>query len=114
MTVKEIIEKKAIRVVPKFKITQNLGIVKSVTVEQLQSIIQGKERCFGTDNGSVAWVEKGQYYIMPYTVRILETLREEGFVEEEISVLISGWKSPADPVLKKRWKMLKAEQAAAQ
>ena len=111
MTITELMEK-AIQVVPGMQIVTELGEVTQIADEWLKSWT-AKEKCFGTDNGSVAFIVDGKYFIMPFTIEILEILEKAGFQDESISVAIAGWKEPADPEIKARWQVLKAEQAAA-
>lgn len=105
-------KEKAIQVVPGLKVDNGLGGIWLVETDWYQEVTQN-EKAYGTNNGSVAWVEDGAYYVMPFTLEVLETLRKAGFQEKSISVAISGWQEPADQELKARWEALKAEQAAA-
>ena len=112
MTIDEI-KKKSIRVIPGTLVNGEFGGKKKVRAEYLSKWTEHFEGAYGTNNGSVAFVEGGEYYILPFTKKILEDLESEGFKDRSIGVCISGSESPADPTDHKRWMQLKAAQEAS-
>lgn len=112
MTINDIKEK-AIHVTAGTVINGEFGGTKEVTAAYLKKWCENFERCYGSNNGSVAFVVEGEYYILPHTQEIFEALESEGFKDRSIGVCISGSMRPADPTDYERWNHLKAEQEAS-
>lgn len=61
-----------------------------------------------SNNGTLAFISKGIYYVVPATMKAFDILRENNFRESFFCVICSNLDQPADPVLKSQWHQLMA------
>lgn len=64
--------------------------------------------CYASNNGTLAYVIDGVFYVTPATRRAYQVLREEGFQEKCFAVPFSNWDYPKEA--QSRWEDLRAMQ----
>ena len=91
----------------------SLGLTGTIMLESVlctedypHQLASEPEKSFCYNNGVLAFIADGIYYVVPHTSKANEIIRQSGFKEAYFSVICSNLDQPADPFMRARWHTL--------